>query len=416
MFFDFKENKENLVSSMINMSLNTIIIALLSFILNLVVSRKLGPKDYGIFDTLLTINAMIVICVSAVAIIITRFVSYYKTREQYDKMKYLAFWSFRFFLIVGIIFAVIIMLLSKSIAGFLKIEDYKLIYFFSILVAISFLVPIIEGILRGLQEFKLIGIYRVLDAVLRLIICIGLVFIGLKVGSLMLGFAIATIIALIISMYYMKNKYIVKPTKIEKFEIYKFALPVFICCIIIAILTNVDLILVKHVFNLEITGNFAAAGILAKISLGIAIAAAGVMFPKIVEYESMGYSKKSIKTLKETLKITFFSGLLITIILAIFPHAITSICFGSGYNIDYVLSIYVFATLILGLAIILMFFNLARKKYDFMYLIGIISIGEIYHLMNRVSTIYGVAWTLFVINSVVLGLMMWHNKKELFEN
>ena len=80
------------------------------------------------------------------------------------------------------------------------------------------------------------------------------------------------------------------------------------------------------------------------------------------------------------------------------------------------LSIYSIATLILGLAIILMFFNLARKKYNFMYLIGLLSIVEIYHIINRVSTIHEVAWTLFVINIAVLIVMIWHNKKELFEN
>jgi O-antigen/teichoic acid export membrane protein len=112
---DTIRGSRRLLGDLRDVSLNSIIIALLSLLFHLVLSRKLGPVQYGELDTILTINMIILISVAAVSFIIARFVSYYKTRQQYDQMKYLVYWAFTLFLIAGVLSCTATIIFSKDI-------------------------------------------------------------------------------------------------------------------------------------------------------------------------------------------------------------------------------------------------------------------------------------------------------------
>jgi O-antigen/teichoic acid export membrane protein len=398
---------------MLKVSLNTIIIALLNIAFHLILSRKLGPAQYGELDTLLTINSAVMISVSAVSFIITRFVSYYRTRQQYDKMKYLARWAFVFFFFIGFIACIFTMIIAKDVAMFLNM-DVGIIMIFSILLWISFLMPIIEGILRGLQEFRLIGVYKILDMFLRVSISLILVFLGLQIKSVIIGLVIGSAVALIFAVYFLKDNYIVKSHHTEMKDIYIFAIPVFLACIFLALLMNADMVLVKHFFDPQIAGQYAAAGALAKLIVGIAIASAGVMFPKIVEHYSNGYASKAVETLRNTLKMTLCIGTIMTLAMASFPGTVSRLIFGPQYVIDYMLSIYAVAMLLLSITCILMFYNLAAKKYTFVYVMFFMAFITIYQIWHYHATVYSIVWALLVINVLVTSFMVVNNKKELF--
>jgi len=135
----------------------------------------------------------------------------------------------------------------------------------------------------------------------------------------------------------LKDSYIVKAHHTNLREIYIFTVPVFLACTFLAFLIDADMILVKHFFSPDIAGQYAAAGILAKIVVGIALASAGVMFPTIVEYCSNGFTQKARQALKNTLGLTLCLGAVLTLIIALFPGFVSRLFFGTQYNIDYML-------------------------------------------------------------------------------
>ena len=407
-------NSENLLKNIFQVSLNSIIIALINLTFHIILSRKLGPAPYGELETLLTINNVILISLSAVCFIVTKFVSYYRTRQQYDKMKFLANWAFIFFFMIGMATFFINLMMSNIIAGFLNIEDSMIIVIFGFLIWISFMMPIIEGILRGLQEFNFVGRYKLLDAITRLAIATVLIYLGMQIKTIVAGLAVGAAITLLFSGYILKKVYINKPYKINLKEIYRFAMPVFLACVFYATLSNIDLILVKHFFDPKTTGYFAAAAMLAKLVLAIAFGSAGVMFPKLIEQYSNGDSKGITKTFRNTLKIALIGGLILTLVIALYPHAVSKAIFGAQYSIDEMLSVYAFATLFLSISVILMMYDLAVKKYKFIIVFCIAAFIMIYQIITSHETLYSVVWALFTIDLLVMIFMLIYNKKAVF--
>ncbi len=411
-----KINSEGLLSNIASVGLNGVFVSLIVVIFHFIMSRKLGPEQYGELSTLLTISSLILMALSAICFIIARFITYYKTRQQYEKMKYLANWAFVFFFFIGLIAFFTTYIFSKNIANFLAMPDNSIIMFFGFVIWISFMTPIIEGILRGLQEYSFMGRYKLAEWFFRVLIASTLVFLGFKLKSIIISLIIGSIIVMIFAGYKLKHIYINKPYKTSLKEVYKFAFPVFFACLFFAILANIDLILVKHFFDATIAGYFAAAGLLAKISLGIAFGSAGVMFPKIVEHFSNGENKKMNDLLKNTLKLAVIAGAIATTIISIFPHQIAQLIFGNQYNINGMLSIYVFAMFFLSISAILMMYELAVKRYEFIMIFLIAAGFEIYQITMHHIDLYQIVWTLFFVNLIVTLFMLFQNRKAIFES
>ena len=411
-------NKEmfssNLLKNILTVSYNSLMIALVNLVFHLIMIRKLGPEDYGILETLLTINSIVLISVSAVGFVITRFVSYYRTRQQYDNMKFLANWAFIFFFLIGCAALFINMVLSRMLADYLHITDYSIIMIFGIIVWISFLMPIIDGILRGLQEFKYFGRYKITESVLRAVFASVLVLVGFKVRSILGAIIAASIITLISAAYILRKIYISRPHKIKLSEIYKFTIPVFITMICLAIISNIDLVLVKHFFNDTTTGYYAAAGMLAKIVFSLALGSSGVLFPKIVEYYSNGEEEKILESLHNTINIVLIPGFIITAIIALFPRAITRLFFGTQYDIGWMLSIFAVAMFFLSVAVIFTIYNLAMKKYTYIPILIIASIIIVYRISQVHATLYDVLWTLFLVDGALMIMFIFYNWKEIY--
>lgn len=314
-----------IIKNILIMGYNSIIIAAVNLLFHLIMSRTLGPEDYGSLGALLNINTIILSSVSAIGYVVTRFVSYYKTRQQYDNMKFLANWAFIFFFFIGCAAFIMNIMFSRMLGDYLRISDQAVIIIFGIMVWVSFLMPIIDGILRGLQEFRQLGSYKIMDVVLKLVLASILVMIGMKVKSVITALAAASIITLLTAAYLLRKVYINKPHRIKLLEIYKFTTPVFLTMISLAVLSSIDLVLVKHYFDDTTAGFYAAAGILAKIVFGMALGSAGVLFPKIVEHYSNGESDKISENFRRAINIVLIPGSIITALLAIFPHGASRI-------------------------------------------------------------------------------------------
>ncbi|HIH31944.1 TPA: oligosaccharide flippase family protein [Candidatus Woesearchaeota archaeon] len=409
---DLRIFSSDILKNILTVSYNSLAIAILTLVFHLIMSRKLGPGDYGTLVTLLSINSIVLLSLSAVGFVVARFISYYRTREQYDNMKFLAQWAFMFFLMLGLAGFLINIILSQFIADFLNI-DHNLIILFGIIIWISFLMPIIDGILRGLQEFRYLGRYKLADAMLKLITAAIIVYIGFGLKSVIAALILSSIIILIISVYILKRIYITKPHRIKLKEIYKFTVPVFISMICLAALSNIDLVLVKHFFDEIKTGNFAAAGILAKLVFGIALGSAGVLFPKIVEYYSNGRNDEVRKNLQDTLKIVITPGIIITLLFVLFPSLITNLFFGRQYDIDKLLPLYSIALFFLSICAIFIIYNLAVKKYAFIPIIVAFSGILTYQIIIAHKSLMSVIWALFAVDFILLVFFAFYNKEEL---
>ncbi len=408
-------NTQDLLQNVEQVGFASTIISVLNIVFQIIISRTLGPEGYGEIETLLTINSIILVALAAIALIVTRFISFYKTREQYDKMRFLANWAFTFFFLMGMAFFVITVLCSRIIAEFLNIPDYQVIIVFGLLIWISFMVPIIEGILRGLQNFKQWGVYKVTEATLRVALAILALIIGLRIRSILLAMTVGSLFAIFLSIKVLRSHYIAKASRFDLQEIYAFIFPVFVACLFIALLSNMDLILVKHIFTAQEAGFFAAAGMIAKIVFGIAFAVGTVMFPKIIADYGNGDNRAALAVFRNSLKVVVLSAGAITLAVAVFHKEVTHLMFGSAYAVMANLGVYALALFLLATVSVYMMYDLAVKKYWFIAVFLIAAIVEASLILLFATSAQYVIWTLFGTNLVLLLFMIAYNWKETFK-
>ena len=116
-------------------------------------------------------------------------------------------------------------------------------------------------------------------------------------------------------------------------EVYHYFLPVGITLLCFMILTNVDLILVKHFFTPIEAGYYSIAQMVGKIILFLPIPVVMVMFPKLVCHcRGQGQAQESLSILKQSLMIALlFSALGRSFVGFLFPSLIIRILSGKVY-------------------------------------------------------------------------------------
>ncbi len=105
--------------------------------------------------------------------------------------------------------------------------------------------------------------------------------------------------------------------------------PVVIVLLCFSILTNIDVIIVKHFFAPIQAGHYAAAAIFGKIVLFFPGAIAMVMFPKAAELHTLEQDPWPVLK-KSLLAVAVLCGL-VTMSYFFFPVLIVSLLFGSRY-------------------------------------------------------------------------------------
>jgi O-antigen/teichoic acid export membrane protein len=167
------------------------------------------------------------------------------------------------------------------------------------------------------------------------------VFLGLGIMGAMGAFSICYVVTVFISLIILgislsKDKIesrheqgIEKPNPSYISGVYQYFLPVGISLLCFMILTNIDLILVKHFFTPIEAGYYSIAQVMGRIILFLPIPIVTVMFPKL---SSLGDRRgKGLLILKRSLRMVFFLCAIAVLLGFLFPSLIIRTLSGSSY-------------------------------------------------------------------------------------
>jgi O-antigen/teichoic acid export membrane protein len=197
-----------------------------------------------------------------------------------------------------------------------------------------------------------------------------------------------------------------KPARYNFSEVYHYFFPAGMALLCLMILTNVDLILVKHFFTPREAGYYSIAQIVGKIVFVLPLPVATVMFPKIASLKMEIQEKKALSVLMHSLAI---AGLLCggaTIISFLFPSLIVRILSGRFYP-ECILLVGIFSVnmCLFSLTFILLAYQLAANERKFLYpllFLTLIQSGLIllFHktLVQVLIVVTLIAFSLLVIN------------------
>jgi O-antigen/teichoic acid export membrane protein len=370
--------------------------------------RMLVPVDYGHLNALVALFMVISVPASTVQTTVTKFVSSFQAQNHFDRVKSLLSHLLLSMLIIGFSLFVLISLASSLISSFLQISSEGLILLLGVSLFFAMVIPVPWGGLQGLQKFWPLTLNLSLNGGLKLILSITFVLFGWRVfgalGALAISYFITTVLSLLIlkSILNQGKKEAnpglntVKGARYDFSDMYCYSVPVGLTLLCFMVLTNMDLILVKHFFTAQEAGYYSIAQMVGKIILFLPHPVVMVMFPKV---SLMDAQKKETSTV--LIRSLIMAGLLCVlgvIICHLFPTIIIRILTGTVYpECIPLIKLFSINMSLFSLNFILLYYHLARQRRGFLYplffltLIQIGCIGLLHQTMLQVLSIVGAA-------------------------
>jgi O-antigen/teichoic acid export membrane protein len=389
---------------------------LFNLLYHLFMIRYLPPMEYGHLNALIALFTVISVPAGTVQTTVTRFFSSFKVQNQYHQ----AIELLRHFLIVmsiiALSFFLLIIFASSHISSFLQISSRGLVILFGLSLVFSMVIPILWGGLQGLQKFGLLTLSLVINSGLKLALGILFVFLGFGLLGAMSAIAVSYIVTTILSLFIIgvslpKEKTVANHGVIPKSslpsnlsEVYHYSFSAGLVLLCFMVLTNIDLILVKHFFTPIEAGYYSIAQMVGKIILILPIPIVTVMFPNLFSLE--GQEKRTLSILGKNLGIAVFLCGGAVIFSFLFPSLIVKILSGKVYlECLPLVGIFSVNMTLFSLTLILLYYHLSTLKRWFLYplfFFTLIEIGLIilfHDTLIQVLMIVGiVAFCLSVIN------------------
>lgn len=374
-----------------------------NLVFTIIIGRLLGPSEYSILISLLSILTIISVPTQTIQTVIAKYSATFKATESYEKMGYLFTEALKKLTIYGSVSFLIFVLISKPIAKFLNIVTIAPIFVLGFTFGIALIVPVGRGVLQGLQKFNYFAINSIVEAFSRLIIGITLVLLGLKASGALAASGISAIIGIILIfiplkfLFHKKNK----PIDFNSSEMYKYFWPVLITLFCFTALTFMDIIIVKHYFSPLQAGIYGAASQMGRIVLFLPATLSMILFSKSAELHAKNVNSSHI--LKQILLFVGFLCATVTISYFIFPEFIISLMFGSEYYSSApLMGPFGIAMTIFALINIFIFHNLSIHNFRFIPFLVILTIIQIILMLTIPLTPLRVIYILITNGSLLL--------------
>jgi glycosyltransferase involved in cell wall biosynthesis/O-antigen/teichoic acid export membrane protein len=330
-----------------------------NFAFHVVVSRVIGPDQYGALGAILgVINLLsvpiIAIQIAATQAVVSRGAS--ETSHNVSKMVQRV-------AIFGVIGAVLMLACAVPLDSFLHLTSPMSV----VLVAVWIPFAAVGAALQG----SLIGEYRFRPAAFALFVGGGPIrlVLGAVLGLMSFGVTgaiAATLIAQIFttaSLAYSSRHHAFTTKRGRAVNTAVRDIVFSVCALAgFTVLTNVDTFLSRHYFSANLAGQYAAGAIAAHIALLVPTAIVTVAFPLLAD--GNGISDASRRAFMQSLKIVTLLGLVFALAMILFSSVLVSVLFGAKYGPAVtVIRPLALESAGLGVLNLLIYLHLARRSY-----------------------------------------------------
>jgi len=235
--------------------------------------------------------------------------------------------------LVGLVAWIVVAAASGAIEALIGTDNRAAVIWLGCAVAIGFVVPFTKALLTGLRAFLLLGASNLVDGALRAGIGVGLVTLGFGVAGGMAASALSGLVGVLIVM--LAAPYIAQATT----ETPVGAVPdatgvsahvrVGLLALSLAILTNVDVLVVRHFFDDASASLYAASALVGRIVLFASLPAAQVVLPHIIRHVAAG--EPLTRTFAVTAAFTVVIGGGAALVIVALPELVFRIIFADRY-------------------------------------------------------------------------------------
>ena len=386
----------------------SLVVNVLNYVFTLVMSRLLAIEDFGEVAALLSLFLIISVPGTALAMLMAR--------EAASGAVHGLGAVERLFIILGahtvkaalallIAFLIFVPLLSE----YLHIPIAP-IYVFSLLVPLTLLSSLQSGTLQGLQEFFSLSAQSILGTLIKLIAAIILVGAGFSVSGVM-GALVLSALATFLYGFWATRIRLVKNTSAISEDAYDSGLlaklfgSILLTSLLLALLSNIDILLAKHYLAPDLAGQYGALSALGKILIYGVGAFISVLLPMASAAHARGHGEEK-RLLALSLASVALASLGAFAVFSLFPHLVVSLLFGARYaDIAGYLGIFSIAMTAIALSTVFINYFVATRNTSFVYLLGLaIAIEVALISINHASLV--IITHMLVISSAILLVFM----------
>lgn len=347
--------------------------------------RFIGPEDFGVLVSLLSLSFVISIAQTVVFNVVTKVVATHKLSSKQVEQHLL-----KILLIAQILLAISFILLGTIfLRSYLNISDITPFAMLALLALSSLFLAMYRGILRGSMSFADTAITQIIESVLKLIFAVTAIALGLGINGILFGLAVGSLITLIVAKL-LSTRLTVSEKEVDVLEVFsiKSVTAVSIGFIVINLMFIVDGVMARSSLAAYDAGIYGAVITFGKLVFFLAGSISIALFP--ISASGNG----SLKDLKQSLIISSGIGLFATIAFAFLGTFLVQSVFGLEFieAASYLAMQTVIMTIfVLANNIVLYLISRDYNKINpFLFLSLLMQIGLIHYFGNSIAAVLNI--------------------------
>jgi O-antigen/teichoic acid export membrane protein len=376
----------------------------LAYVFLLAAGRILGSEDYGSLAALLGLLAIVLIPAGALQMAVSREVSRSVATGNPAGAARLARGTLRVALIGTAPLLAVALALAKPLAHVLHIHSVAMVVLAVLSLSTALVFPLAMGVLQGQQRFFDLATLYVLPWLVRLVILGVAAAAGYRLGgaifATLAGALAATALALMLIRGPLRGVDALPRPELVTFL--RYLRPVAVGLVGIALLTNVDILIVKARFSADDAGAYAAASAFARVAFFLPATILTVLFPRTAARQARGEETEDILG-RSLLATAAFCGLL-ALVYAAAGAGLVAMTFGTDFSAGgHVLAPFALAIGLYSIANVLVGYHLSRGETRYAWIVAGAVVVQVVALVLVPSSLRGVVWTNVVVGVLLLA-------------
>lgn len=344
----------------------------LGYAYQIIMGRMLPPSEYGLLSAMVALGIILPVPLGAAMLILTRKFAEYRAHGEDGRVSDLWILTRRWIVRSSVVAAILYFLATPLIRDFLDVPSAWPIY----LMGLWMLVLIFSGrhtaLLQGMQSFNWLGGGTLLTAVVKIAVSVVLVAAGFGIYGALFGLLLASLV-MWISFSWASRKYrLAPPLKGDHRFTIRDTWPIVAATIAFTLMTQLDIVLVRHYFNSHEAGIYAAASTLGKAVMYLPGSIVIALFPMVAENDARSEGSAHL-LVQAVLLVGTLSGCGALLFL-LFPGFLIHLFYGEAYaSSAEILRYFGFAMLPMALVLVAEHFLIAKGRVLFVYLFVLVA-------------------------------------------
>ena len=400
---------------------------LFSYLYQFVMGRYLSVEDFGVLTSVNSLGIMAGAFLGVIPYIVSKYIIETKKNPDLTTMFLWKTFFFILYFMLGVSFGVVVFI--DYICEYLNITDPLPIYIFLMYLVTGVLISVFFGVMQGLLMYVKVSIKGALVALLKLlfgiiiVVFLGYSYNGALVASLLANVIIGIWVYRIVIQYipFRQIRDLSFPKGTYK-NLASYSVPVALTWLAIGLITNIDVVLVKHYTSEFEAGEYSASAILSRIAVFLPGVLLSVLFPQVSQNNVDG--KSSIGPLFTVLGLTVVLSIGFSVSVYFLSETLIGILFGVRYvGASDELVIITFAMSLVAVISVLFNFLLAKHLFSYLYItyalivfFGFLIVTRMHSSTMEIATavLYACASILFAIILLLAYYVLQERKAKNF--